>query len=133
MSKKIRPPLPWTETDREILKIHYPHTNWSEILDMFPQKRSWYECMIEAERLGIQRLVNDFEKPSIPKNYKRNDYENPVFRWTEEDREIIRRLYPKDPKHTILAVLSWHTWHAIQKEASRLKIKRKVRDAKDDP
>jgi hypothetical protein len=52
----------------------------------------------------------------------------PIWPWTEEDRQNLRALYPEAPKKHILAKIRHHSWHAIQKEASRLKIKRVVRD-----
>jgi predicted transcriptional regulator len=48
--------------------------------------------------------------------------------WSDEDREILKKLYPKATKEEILKALNneyrQKTWTAIQKEASRLKIKR---------
>jgi len=50
--------------------------------------------------------------------------------WSEEDREILKKLYPVATKSEILKSLNGKyrkkTWSAIQKEASRMKIKRKV-------
>ena len=48
--------------------------------------------------------------------------------WSEEDREILKKLYPIANKKEILSALNnkyrKKTWIAIQKEASRLNIKR---------
>lgn len=48
--------------------------------------------------------------------------------WSDDDREILKKLYPEAPKEEILKALNSEcrkkTWPAIQKEASRLKIKR---------
>lgn len=50
--------------------------------------------------------------------------------WSDEDREILKKLYPSAEKKEILQALNLKTrtktWSAIQKEASRLKIKREV-------
>lgn len=52
----------------------------------------------------------------------------PIWPWTEEDRQKLKDLYPQAPKKYILSKIKHRSWHAIQKEASRLKIKRIVRD-----
>lgn len=48
--------------------------------------------------------------------------------WSDEDREILRRVYPASDKKEILNALNDQyrkkTWPAIQKEASRQGIKR---------
>ena len=48
--------------------------------------------------------------------------------WSDEDREILKKLYPEATKEELLKALNSEyrkkTWTAIQKEASRLKIKR---------
>lgn len=54
------------------------------------------------------------------------------WKWTEEQREILRKLYPTGLKEDIIKAISIHaveneppkSWHSIQKEASRLGIKR---------
>src|SRR4030042_6014360 len=52
--------------------------------------------------------------------------------WSEEDREILKKLYPTATKEELLKALNGEykhkTWVAIQKEASRLKIKREVQN-----
>jgi hypothetical protein len=51
--------------------------------------------------------------------------------WSDEDREILMNLYPSVTKEELLKALNSEyrkkTWPAIQKEASRLKIKRNVK------
>ena len=53
--------------------------------------------------------------------------------WSDEDRELLRKLYPTESKKEILKALNSKyrkkTWLAIQKEASRLSIKREVKNA----
>jgi hypothetical protein len=50
--------------------------------------------------------------------------------WSDEDRKILKQLYPTADKKEILSVLNSEyrkkTWIAIQKEASRMGIKRIV-------
>ena len=52
--------------------------------------------------------------------------------WSDEDREILKKLYPVATKEELLKALNSEyrkkTWTAIQKEASRLKIKREVQN-----
>lgn len=51
--------------------------------------------------------------------------------WSEEDRKILVKMYPDKSKEEILKVLNTEykkkTWAAIQKEASRLNIKREIK------
>lgn len=51
--------------------------------------------------------------------------------WSDEDRETLKNLYPIATKEELLKALNGDykqkTWTAIQKEASRLKIKRDVK------
>jgi hypothetical protein len=49
---------PWTDEEHESLKIFYPRADQEIVLDTL-RKRSWSEIKIEAELLGIKRLVND--------------------------------------------------------------------------
>jgi len=48
--------------------------------------------------------------------------------WSDEDRVVLKQLYPEAEKEEILKALNGQykhkTWSAIQKEASRLKITR---------
>ena len=50
--------------------------------------------------------------------------------WSDEDREILKKLYPSADKKEILFALNSEyrkkTWAAIQKEASRMGIRRLV-------
>ena len=48
--------------------------------------------------------------------------------WTDEDHENLKKMYPTSPQDQILNVLQHRTWHSIQKEASRLKIKREINE-----
>jgi len=48
----------------------------------------------------------------------------PIWRWTDEDRSILKELYPYATKEKILSQITHKTWVAITKEASRLGIKR---------
>jgi Fe-S cluster biosynthesis and repair protein YggX len=48
----------------------------------------------------------------------------PIWRWTDEDRAILKELYPHATKDVILSKITHKTWVAITKEASRLGIKR---------
>lgn len=51
--------------------------------------------------------------------------------WSDEDRKILKELYPAAEKKDILKALNSKnrkkTWMAIQKEASRLEIKREIK------
>ena|SRR4030042_2016700 len=51
--------------------------------------------------------------------------------WSDEDRKILKQLYPTATKEELLKALNGEykrkTWTAIQKEASRLKIKRDIK------
>ena len=53
--------------------------------------------------------------------------------WSEEDREILKKLYPSADKKEILSALNSEyrkkTCTAIQKEASRMSIKRLVNNS----
>jgi len=53
--------------------------------------------------------------------------------WSDEDRELLKKLYPDANKKEILEALNtkYHkkTWVAIQKEASRLQIKRNFKSS----
>jgi hypothetical protein len=52
--------------------------------------------------------------------------------WSDEDRELLIKLYPTATKEELLKTLNGEyknkTWPAIQKEASRLKIKRELKN-----
>lgn len=52
----------------------------------------------------------------------------PIWPWTSEDRQVLKELYPQAPQKYILKKIKHRTWHAIQKEASRLGIKREIRE-----
>ena len=54
--------------------------------------------------------------------------------WSDEDKGLLKNLYPVATKEELLNALNSEyrkkTWSAIQKEASRLKIKREVENIK---
>jgi transcriptional regulator with XRE-family HTH domain len=132
LEKREPASLAWTYEDHEMLKMYYPRLGKKEILELFP-KRSWSECCAEAESMGIKRLVDDFEiYRYAAKHRKKGDPRGPTYSWTEEDRRIVRNLYPSAPKTDILSKLKHRTWHSIQKEASRQKIKRDIRDLDEE-
>jgi len=118
----------WNYEDREMLKMYYPRLGKKEILELF-EKKSWGDCCVEAERLGIKRLVDDYKISRVKvKRRKKVSPRGPVYRWTDEDRRVIRAMYPEADKKDILCKLKHRTWDSIQKEASRQKIKRLVHD-----
>lgn len=118
----------WLEQDREMLRMYYPRLGKKEILELFP-KRQWADCVREAERLVIKRLIlDDLVVRPKAKPGKRGHPREITWPWTEEDRAIIKKLYPYRSKSDILLSLKHRTWHAIQKEASRLGIKRIFKD-----
>ncbi|MCK4796571.1 MAG: hypothetical protein KAT05_04275 [Spirochaetes bacterium] len=47
-----------------------------------------------------------------------------VIWWTDEDREILKQLYPTEDKKIITKELKNKSWYACQKEAKRLEIQR---------
>ena len=47
-----------------------------------------------------------------------------IIWWSEKEREFLKKLYTNSSKDEILKALKNKTWYAIQKEASRLGIKR---------
>jgi hypothetical protein len=49
------------------------------------------------------------------------------YSWKEEEHKLLKELYPKESKEVILATLKNHSWAAIQKKASKLKLKRHVK------
>ena len=50
-----------------------------------------------------------------------------VIWWTDDEREILKNLYPKAEKKIILKTLKNKSWYACQKEARRLGLKRLVK------
>jgi len=47
-----------------------------------------------------------------------------IIWWSEKERNLLKNLYPESAKDNIIKALKNKTWYAIQKEASRLGIKR---------
>ena len=50
-----------------------------------------------------------------------------IIWWTDEQREILKNLYPKTDKKVILKTLKNKTWYACKKEAARLGLTRSVK------
>ena len=47
-----------------------------------------------------------------------------IIWWTNEEREILKELYPKAEKTKLIKALKNKTWYAIKKEAEQLDLKR---------
>ena len=47
-----------------------------------------------------------------------------IIWWTDEEREILKNLYPGADKKVILKTLKNKTWYACKKEADQLGLKR---------
>ena len=47
--------------------------------------------------------------------------------WTDEEREIVRELYPSAPREALLQLLPTKTWRSIRSEAIRLGVSRTVK------
>jgi hypothetical protein len=47
--------------------------------------------------------------------------------WIDEEREIVRELYPSAPREEILQALPTKTWRSIRTEAIRLGVSRTVK------
>ena len=47
-----------------------------------------------------------------------------VIWWTDEQKELLKKLYPSVDKKEILKTLKPKTWYAIRKEAKNLNLKR---------
>jgi hypothetical protein len=54
---------------------------------------------------------------------------SPFWHWLKEDHALLKELYPSAPKEFILSKIKNHSWTAIQKEASRLRIKRSTKSS----
>jgi hypothetical protein len=57
----------WTDEEHEILQIFFPRSSQEIILDTLP-KKYWIDICMEAEKLGIKRLIED--KPKRKKRKK---------------------------------------------------------------
>ena len=51
-----------------------------------------------------------------------------VIWWTDDQRDLLKQLYPAKDKKEILKALKPKTWYAIQKEAKELGLKREVKN-----
>lgn len=47
-----------------------------------------------------------------------------IIWWTDEEREILKNLYPRADKKVILKTLKNKTWYTCKKEAYQLGLKR---------
>jgi transposase len=57
-----------------------------------------------------------------------------VIWWTDEDNELLKKLYPKTiDKNDIIKALKNKTWYAIQKQAKELGLKREVKNTGGRP
>jgi transcriptional regulator with XRE-family HTH domain len=118
----------WSQDEIEILEMYFPNLAKKEILELLPN-RTWNDCAQMAEERNIKRLFQETAIHRIKaKKGKRSGPRGPVYAWTDDDREVIKKLYPYAPKKSILTKLKHRTWSAIQKEASRIGIKRIVSD-----
>lgn len=85
--------MPWTDEEHEILEIFYPRSSKAVILDTL-RKRSWLEITIEAELLGIKRLVKDDKgkKKKITYTLSKKKLEKLLYGMKYTIEEIARKL-----------------------------------------
>ena len=50
-----------------------------------------------------------------------------IIWWTDEEREILKKLYPDTPEKEILKKLKNKSWYACKKEAGLLGLKRSLK------
>ena len=51
-----------------------------------------------------------------------------IIWWTDEQKELLKQLYPTKDKKEIIKTLKPKTWYAIQKKAKELDLKREIKN-----
>jgi len=89
----------WTPELVKLLKIHYPSTEWEELLELFkPHSRD--NIIHKACKLKISRLLN--------------------AEWSEEDITILKEYYGKVSSKELQYLLQYRSESSINTKASRL-------------
>lgn len=105
----------WTDEDRALLRAMYPTAPISEIVERLGRSSGAVHGM--ASTLGIRR-----DTPESRAIAARS--------WTDEDRELLRAMFPSDPIPTIARRLG-RTQGAIWSQAAALKLSRATRRSHD--
>jgi len=51
-----------------------------------------------------------------------------VIWWTDEERALLKKLYPNTEKNKIIKMLKNKSWYACRKEATRLGLQRELKN-----
>lgn len=104
----------WSREEDEILKEHYSNSLKEGLLELLP-KHSWDAIKVRANHnFGLRR-----NKEVVTRAKGLNP-------WTEEEIEILKKVYPTRYTEEIMKALPNHTWSSIETQAMDLKIHRKL-------
>lgn len=90
----------WSENDKNILRKYYHKIPTNKIIPMLSKKYNMKNINAEAARLGLTHS----------------------YKWSDEEVEILKELYPTVPMKTVLEHLTNRTIHSIIGKAHNLNI-----------
>lgn len=102
----------WTDAEIALLRELFPRTPWPELAAAFPGRSRQAVQQMAKATLKLKREINRREK------------------WTSDETIILRRLYPTVSDDELRDAFPRHTFLAIQRQASALKIMRPRMEAR---
>ncbi len=130
--------LSLVDSPEEIEKLHRLLGNFEAVWPTFDldQRQRAFSLLInriEVEvvsphwiRLSIDWLDAISPRLDIAYLWKAMPSRSGIYRFDEEEKEILRQHYPCAPRLEILRVLPSRTWHSIQRQAELMHVKREI-------
>ncbi len=130
--------LSLVDSPEEIEKLHRLLGNFEAVWPTFDldQRQRAFSLLInriEVEvvsphwiRLSIDWLDAISPRLDIAYLWKAMPSRSGIYRFDEEEKEILRQHYPSAPRLEILRVLPSRTWHSIQRQAELMHVKREI-------
>lgn len=97
-------PIPWTDTEVNLLNEKYPTSSKEELIKIFPN-RSYKSIAGKAEKIGL-------------KKEEQKDY------WDDVEIDLLLRYYSHSSKEEILTLLPNKDWYQIQRKSSKLGVRK---------
>jgi urease accessory protein UreF len=103
----------WSDAEIDRLQDLFPCTPWPELLAALPRRSRSAIWQMGKNVLKLAREIN------------------PRPKWTTDEIIILRRVYPSVPDDELKATFPRHSFEAIQRKASELKIMRPRLEARN--
>jgi hypothetical protein len=131
------------DSPEEIEKLHRLLGNFEAVWPTFDLDQRQRAFRLIINRIAVEsvsphwiRLTIDWLDAVCPRLdiaylWKAMPSRSGIYRFNEEEKELLRQRYPCATRLEILQLLPNRTWHAIQRQAELMQVRREIPSADD--